>query len=232
MDAEACAILSMDDRWRNINWDACHDQVRRMQTRIVKATKEGKWGRVKSLQHLLTRSFSAKALAVKRVTENRGKNTPGVDGATWNTPEEKSRAIRSLERHGYRPLPLRRVMIPKSNGKMRPLGIPTITDRAMQALFLQALQPVSEVKSDPYSFGFRPKRSSQDAAAQLRKVFYANPGKCATWALEGDIKACFDNIDHNWLLANVPIDTLVLRKWLKAGFMDSGTFHETEAGTP
>jgi RNA-directed DNA polymerase len=232
MNAKACAVLSLEDQWRVINWDACHDQVKRMQVRIVKATREGRWGRVKALQHLLTRSFSAKALAVKRVTENRGKTTPGVDGVTWSTPEEKAHAVAQLVRHGYQPLPLRRVMIPKSNGKMRPLGIPTMKDRAMQALYLLALQPISEVKSDPYSFGFRPKRSSQDAAAQLRKVFYANPGKCATWALEGDIKACFDNIDHDWLLANVPMDKLVLRKWLKSGFIDSATFHDTEAGTP
>jgi RNA-directed DNA polymerase len=111
-------------QWHSIDWASCHRNVRRLQTRIVKATQEGRWNKVKALQHLLTHSFAAKALAVKRVTENQGKRTPGVDGQTWSTPQAKSQAILSLKRRGYKPLPLKRVYIPKSNGKMRPLGIP------------------------------------------------------------------------------------------------------------
>ncbi|MDR1063550.1 MAG: reverse transcriptase N-terminal domain-containing protein, partial [Azoarcus sp.] len=130
---------------------------------MVKATREGRHSRVKSLQWLLTHSFSGKALAVRRVTENQGKKTPGVDGITWSTPETKSQAMLSLKRRGYRPLPLKRVSIPKANGKMRPLGIPTMKDRAMQALYLLALEPVAETTADRRSFGFRPERSTADA---------------------------------------------------------------------
>lgn len=112
--------------WHSIDWARCHREVRRLQARIVKAAREGKHGRVKALQWILTHSFSGKALAVRRVTENQGKKTPGVDGLTWSTPEAKSQAMLSLKRSGYRPKPLRRVYIAKANGKMRPLGIPTV----------------------------------------------------------------------------------------------------------
>ena len=122
----ACAASGIVVDWHGINWAKCHQQVRRLQARIVKATQEGRRGKARALQWLLTHSFSGKAIAVKRVTENTGKNTPGVDGQTWSTPEAKSQAILSLKRHGYKALPLRRVNIPKSNGKMRPLGIPTV----------------------------------------------------------------------------------------------------------
>lgn len=109
-----------------VDWEKIHREVRRLQVRIAKATQEGRWGKVKALQRLLTHSYSGKMLAVKRVTQNRGKNTPGVDGTIWRSPAAKSRGVESLRRRGYQPMPLRRVYIPKSNGRKRPLGIPTI----------------------------------------------------------------------------------------------------------
>jgi RNA-directed DNA polymerase len=112
--------------WDGINWAQVQRQVRRLQTRMVKASQAGRHNKVKALQWLLTHSFSGKALAVKRVTENQGRNTPGVDKITWKTPGAKTNAIASLTRRGYSPLPLRRVLIPKKNGKTRPLGIPTV----------------------------------------------------------------------------------------------------------
>src|SRR5512135_1808332 len=130
--------------WHQINWRRAERNVHRLQTRIAQATQEGKWNKVKALQRLLTHSLSGKALAVKRVTENHGKNTPGVDKVTWDTPEKKAQAIRELRQRGYHPLPLRRVYIPKRNGKMRPLSIPCMRCRAMQALYLLALDPVAE----------------------------------------------------------------------------------------
>jgi RNA-directed DNA polymerase len=117
----------------------------------VKAIQAGRWGTAKALQYLLTHSFSGKALAVRRVTENQGKATPGVDQATWDTPEKKAAALQMLKSRGYQPQPLRRVYIPKSNGRMRPLGIPTMRDRAMQALCLLALDPIAETTADPNS---------------------------------------------------------------------------------
>lgn len=177
--------------WHDIEWHAVQSNVRRLQARIVKATQEGKWGKVKALQRLLTHSFSGKALAVKRVTENQGKNTPGVDKDIWDTPEKKAKAIRELRQRGYHPLPLRRVYIPKRNGKMRPLSIPCMRCRAMQALYLLALDPVAETTADPNSYGFRSERSTADALVQCYNI-YGNRYS-AHYALEGDIKSCFDH---------------------------------------
>ena len=192
MNAKACASSHSNVDWHSIDWAKCYQTVRKLQARIVKATQEGRHGKVKALQWTLTHSFSAKALAVRRVTENQGKNTPGVDGATWSTPAAKSQAIMSLRRHGYKPSPLRRVYIPKANGKkMRGLSIPTMKDRAMQALYLLALEPVAETTADKNSYGFRPERSTADA---IEGCFNSLGTKAsAQWILEGDIKACFDH---------------------------------------
>ncbi|EJQ8147184.1 group II intron reverse transcriptase/maturase [Salmonella enterica subsp. enterica serovar Newport] len=216
--------------WHDINWAKCHREVRRLQTRIVKATKEGRYGKIRSLQHLLTHSFSGKALAVRRVTENQGRNTPGVDRTLWTTPEAKSQAIQSLKQRGYQPQPLRRVYIPKANGKTRPLGIPTLKDRAMQALYMSALLPTAETTADRRSYGFRPDRSTADAIEQCFIVFARKSG--AEWIMEGDIKGCFDNISHEWLLDNVLMDRKILHKWLKAGYVANRQLFPTEAGTP
>lgn len=216
--------------WHSIDWAKCRREVRRLQARIVKATQEGRQGRVKALQWLLTHSFSGKALAVKRVTENRGKRTPGVDGKTWSTPGGRMRAIDALRRRGYRPQPLRRIYIPKSNGRQRPLGIPTMRDRAMQALYLLALEPVAETRADPNSFGFRQGRSTADAVEQCFTTLHR--ADRAHWILEADIRSCFDEISHEWLIANIPMDKAILRGWLKAGYMHEGLFKSTDAGTP
>ncbi len=216
--------------WHAIDWQAAHQNVRRLQARIVKATQAGRWGKVKALQRLLTRSFSGKALAVKRVTENQGKKTSGVDHETWGTPEKKAQAVQSLRQHGYRAQPLRRVYIPKKNGRKRPLGVPTMKDRAMQALHLLALEPVAETTADPNSYGFRTGRSAADAIEQCFNCL--GKPKNAKWVLEGDIRSCFDRISHPWLLANVPMEKAVLRQWLEAGYMEEGAWHPTEDGTP
>src|SRR6266478_5292284 len=152
--------------WYAIDWQSVNENVRRLQSRIVKATKEKRWGKVKALQRLLTHSFSGKALALRRVTENQGKNTPGVDKITWNTPQKKINAVYSLRQRDYHPQPLRRIYIPKKNGKKRALGIPVMKCRAMQALYLLALDPVAETTADPNSYGFRPGRSTADAIEQ------------------------------------------------------------------
>lgn len=218
------------DSWHTINWSAVDRKVRGLQVRIAKATRDQRWRKVKALQRLLTHSLAARASAVRRVTENRGKKTPGVDGELWSTPQAKWLALGRLKSKGYRPAPLRRVYIPKPDGSRRPLGIPTMRDRAMQALYLLALEPVSETVADRNSYGFRPWRSTADAIEQC--FINLSRKHSAEWVLEGDIKGCFDNISHDWLLANVPMDKQVLKKWLKAGFMESHRLYPTEAGTP
>ena len=227
---QAGALSRVDLNWLAVDWQAAHRVVRRLQARIVKATQEKRWGKVRALQHLLTHSFGGKVLAVKQVTENSGKRTPGVDRVVWNTPAKKEAAVQALKQRSYQPLPLRRLYIPKSNGKMRPLGIPTMKDRAMQALYLLALDPVAESTADLNSYGFRRERSTADAIAQCFIVLGTN--QSSQWILEGDIKACFDQISHDWMLAHVPMDNAILRRWLKAGFIDKNTLHPTEAGTP
>ena len=152
--------------WNQIDWKKVKRNVRRLQVRIVKAIEAGRWGKVKALQRLLTRSFSGKVLAVRRVTENKGKRTPGVDGEIWDTSDKKAQGIKSLRQHGYRAQPLRRTYIPKSKDKQRPLGIAIMKDRAMQTLYKLALDPVAETTGDPNSYGFREKRSTADAIAQ------------------------------------------------------------------
>jgi RNA-directed DNA polymerase len=216
--------------WHAIDWPKAHQTVRRLQARIVKATQAGRWGKVQALQRLLTHSFSGKALAVKRVTENQGKHTPGVDRVIWDTPAKKAAAIPTFRQYGYRARPLRRVYIPKPNGKKRPLGIATLRDRAMQALYLLALEPIAETRADPNSYGFRPGRSPADAIGHLHQVLSLPTG--AQWILEGDIRSCFDQISQEWLLTHNPMEKPILRQWLKAGFMEQSVWHATEAGVP
>lgn len=223
------AVSGLPD-WHSINWNEVHKETRRLQMRIAKATREGRWGKVKALQWLLTHSFYGKALAVKRVTENQGKRTPGVDGETWNTPVDKSNAMRLLKRRGYQPQSLKRVLIPKANGKKRPLGIPTMKDRAMQALHLLALEAVAETTADPNSYGFRPHRASRDAIGQCFTALATK--RAPQWVLDADISGCFDNISHQWVLKNIPMDKSILRKWLKSGFVWKGRWFPTMAGTP
>jgi len=226
------AVSHEPEGWYGIDFKRAYRNVRRLQARIVKATQEGRWNKVKALQHLLTHSYSAKVLAVKRVTENNGKRTPGVDGQIWDTPQKKAKAVHTLRWRGYRPQPLRRIYIPKSSdkSKKRPLSIPTMRDRAMQALYLMALDPVAETLADPNSYGFRKERSPADAIQQCYTILARKDG--ASWILEGDIRACFDRICHRWLLANIPMNKAILNKWLKAGYIEQSVLHPTEEGVP
>lgn len=221
---------SKEATWRSIDWKKAKREVRRLQMRIAKAVQAGDYGRVKALQWTLTHSFYAKALAVKRVTSNQGKNTPGVDGILWKTAKDKMQAILSLRQHGYKAQPLRRMYIPKKDGKKRPLSIPTMYDRAMQALYKLALAPVAETTADRNSYGFREGRSCADAvAAAFNALAKSNS---ATWVLEGDITGCYDNISKSWLMENIPIEKRILRQWLEAGYVEKGIAYPTKKGTP
>jgi RNA-directed DNA polymerase len=222
---------ALEFQWKSIDWKKAEAEVNRLQARIAKATQEKKWNTVKRLQYLLTHSYYAKLLAVRKVTTNKGKNTPGIDKKRWNTPAQKMQAADSLTDKHYKASPLRRVYIDKKHKKAkRPLGIPTMYDRAMQALYALALDPVAETTADAYSFGFRKGRCCQDACEYIftdlsRKV-------SPQWVLEGDIKGCFDHISHQWLIDNIPMDKSILKQFLKAGFVFQGELFPTEEGTP
>jgi RNA-directed DNA polymerase len=216
--------------WRQVNWRAVNAYVYRMQIRIAESVRESRWGKAKALQHLLSRSFYGRLWAVKRITANKGSRTPGVDRVTWNSSSKRWLAAQNLKVRGYRTQPLRRIYIPKKNGKKRPLGIPTLHDRAMQELFAIGLRPIAETVADKHSYGFRERRSLHDA---IQMTFISLARKVsAQWILEADIKACFDRISHDWLLSNIPLPKWILRQWLKSGYMESSTLYPTEDGTP
>jgi len=217
-------------KWISFDWDKAEKRVYRLQKRIAKATANGKFNKVKALQRILVKSFEARMLAIKKVTSNKGKYTPGVDNIILEKPQDKTKEALSLMKFGYKPSPLKRIYIPKSKGKKRPLSIPTIRDRAMQALYLMALSPIAETYADRDSYGFRQYRSTHDA---IQRCYLALSAKNrASWILEADIKSCFDEINHQWIINNIPIDKTILKKWLRSGYIEKGEFNHTKAGTP
>lgn len=218
-------------RWQDINWNAAEAYVNRLQVRIVKAVQENKWRLVKRLQKLLCNSFYAKALTVKRVVTNKGKKTPGIDGVVWNNLEDRTKAIYELNTLTYHAKPLKRVYIEKFGKKeKRPLGIPTMHDRAMQGLQLLALDPVEEATGDKSSFGFRRGRSAQDAMEYMFKLLARR--NSPQWILEGDIKGCFDHISHEWMMKNIMADKRIMKEFLKCGYIDKKHLFPTEEGSP
>lgn len=217
-------------RWVTIDWDEAERRVRKLQSRIAKAIVKARWNLAKKLQYLLTKSKNAICLAVRKVCSNKGKNTAGVDKVLLKTESAREEVIKELTEKNYKSSPLRRIFIPKKNGKKRPLGIPTMKDRVMQALYHMGLDPIAEVTSDKTSFGFKKSRSCQDAAQYLFKVLGRKTS--ATKVLECDIKGCFDNINHEWLVENIPIDKDILKEFLKSGYIFEGEYYRTESGTP
>ncbi len=219
----------LEREWQSIDWKEAEKQVGRMQARISKATISKNNNDRDRFSYLLTHSFHAKAIAVRTVTSNKGSKTPGVDNVLWLTDADKMRAVKELDPNHYQARPLRRVEIPKKNGKTRPLGIPTMHDRAMQTLYQLALDPICEATSDPNSYGFRKGRCCQDAIEALFKQLAPSNPKVI---LEGDIHGCFDHISHQWLMDNIPMDKRILKKFLKAGYVFDGGLFPTDEGTP
>ena len=217
-------------RWEDIDFQKATRSVRKLQKRISTAFSTGEFDKVSSLQHKLVHSFYAKALAVKHVTTTHGKNTSGVDNVIWKTPEQKFNAIEDLSFRGYKPKALKRVYIPKGNGGRRPLSIPTMKDRAMQTLYMFALEPIAEVTGDKHSYGFRKLRSARKAVKACLNILKSNLNY--RWVLKADIKSCFDNINHEWLMRHIPMDKKRLNQFLKCGYVYNGKFTPIERGVP
>ena len=230
INKSSCATRDRITDWKSIDFKKVIYEVKRLQIRIAKAVRARRWGLVKSLQHILTNSFYAKLLAVYRVVFNKGSKTAGVDNIIWKTEKQYFNAASSLKIRGYKPLPLRRIYILKKNGKKRPLSIPTLKDRAMQALFKLALEPIAETTADLNSYGFRVFRSCADAIGQCFLCLVRKNN--AQWIFEADIKSCFDQISHKWILDNIPIRKNILNKWLKAGYIEDGKRFSMLKGTP
>ena len=224
---------SIQSMWlTDINWDRTEKYVRRLQERIYQATKCQQWAKVKNLQKLLARSYYAKVLAIREITQrNHGKNTPGTDSKVYITPDE--RWSLTQEPFNYitdKPSPVKRIFIPKQDGTQRPLGIPTIHDRIMQMIVKYALEPEWEARFEPNSYGFRPGRSTIDAIYQIKE--HLGRFNDMQWVLDADISKCFDSIAHEPLLKQIPVFSKIIRRWLKAGVIEFGNFSETDSGTP
>lgn len=221
-------------RWSAVDWRQVNRCVRNLRRRIFRASRENDHRKLRSLQKLMLRSRANALKSVRLVTqENKGKITPGVDKVIVKTAKAKTALIDRVQSHqSWRASPVRRVYIPKASGKLRPLGIPTILDRAMQAVVKNALEPEWEAQFEPRSYGFRPGRGCHDAIGMIYAI--AGPNNRRRWVLDADIEGAFDNIGHEALLkaiAGFPAMGLI-RQWLKAGYVERGVQHRTESGTP
>jgi RNA-directed DNA polymerase len=220
--------------WNAINWRKANRTVRNLRHRIFRATQEGNLNKVHSLQKLMLKSYSNRLVSVRRVAQiNAGKNTPGVDKLVIKTPAARGRMVDTLAHYTlWKAKPARRVYIPKTNNKLRPLGIPVVMDRCLQAMVKNALEPAWEARFEGSSYGFRPGRSCHDA---IEKIYgLARPNKLKKWILDADIRGAFDHISHDYLvkaIGPVPGKELI-KQWLKAGYVEHGEFHATEQGTP
>ena len=230
MNGKTCATSDIAKAWDSIDWNKAEAYVKKLQMRIVKAHQQGRTGKVKSLQWLLTHFFYGRALAVRRVTSNKGKKTAGVDKVLVSTPKRKYEAILSLKRRGYKPLPLKNGVYTEEKRENAPVKYSIHEGQGNADIVQICIRTDCRNHSRPNSYGFRAKRCVQDAIEQCFTCL--NKGKSPKWVLEGDIKGCFDNISHEWILSHIPMDEDILRKWLKSGYIETGKLLPTNLGSP
>jgi RNA-directed DNA polymerase len=222
--------------WDAISWRVVEDAVRRLRQRIFAASQAGDHKKVRNLQKLMLRSRSNALLSVRRVTElNAGRKTAGVDGKTMVSHHQKAELADWVQHQAepWSPRPVKRVYVPKSNGRRRPLGIPVIADRCLQAVAVNALEPEWEARFEPKSYGFRPGRGCHDAIVAIHTTV-SRPDAKRLWLLDADLQAAFDRLNHDHIyqsLGAFPARGLV-RQWLKAGVIEDGRFAPTEDGVP
>lgn len=228
-------VTEQTTNWHAIEWKNAYRMVRKIRRRIFKATREGNWKKVNKLQKLMLRSYSNILTSVRQATQiNSGKRTAGIDGQAKLNPKERGEMVDALTTYkAWKPIPTKRIYIPKPNGKQRPLGIPSMTDRCLQAIVKNALEPTWEARFEPVSYGFRPGRSTHDARQRIFQNICGEKNR-KWWVLDADISGCFDNIAHEPLLkiiGNFPAAHLI-KEWLKAGYVHKGVFYNTKEGTP
>ena len=243
-DEENCANIDLcqsteldklDSEWSNIKWNYVSRSIYKIQQRIIRAEESGDYRRVRSYCRLLLNDNRTLLWAIKVVTQiNSGKRTAGVDSEIVMTNAERMKLFYQLKDckiNLHRPRPVRRIYIPKKNGKLRPLGIPTMRDRVFQMVCKIALEPIWEHHFEATSYGFRPCRGASDAIA---KIYSHVRGFNRPWIFEGDFKSCFDTLDHDYIMEQVryfPASKTISR-WLKAGYLDDNVFYKSDSGTP
>lgn len=227
MNEKSCAASDGIHRWKDIDIETARKNVKKLQRRIAEAYAHRCFDKSAYLQNVLIHSLCARVLAVDVVSRSRGCNTVGVDGKTL---DDVLYLIFDNNLRRYKPQPLKRIYIPKGDGKVRPISIPTVEDRVMQTLYKFALEPIAELTADDCSFGFRPRRSSRDALVRCGEILSHNPKM--KWVLKADIKSCFDSINHQWIMDNIPINKSALRKFLKCGYVEKLNYYEMERGVP
>lgn len=222
--------LDMNNELEKLNYDKAVYHVKKLQKRIVEAYKKGDIKRMLYCQHVLIHSYYAKALAIHCVRKKSGSKYPGIDGITWSSFQDGMSSIICLEPRHYKPKPLKRIYFKKTNGQKRPIGIPTLQDRAIQTLYRFALEPISEFTADSNSFAYRKNRNAKDAVIQINRILSEN--KEFEFVLKMDIHSCFDSISHDWLLDNIPFDRKILLSVLKCGYVDKDVFYMNDEGIP
>ena len=218
-------------KYADIKWDLCNKKIFKLQNKIIVAWESKDMKKVYKLQETLVNTFEARALAVRKITSNKGSKTSGVDKTIIRTDIEKINMINKIGKlWNYQANPVKRIMIPKTNGKLRPLGIPSMLDRCVQALYLLALEPIAETIGDERSYGFRKYKSTQDVLAYLKTILSRE--NAPRIILDADIKGYFDNISHEWILNNIPMNKKILKQWLKCGYIYENKLNQTVKGVP